>query len=113
MIPIDDAQGIIKHYAHRFGKASKLERAAIWQSCIHDFRLGSYLWHAERADLIGKTVWWLVPKHTSRANWHEIYQGQVVEVLKENVFEVQAGRKRVRVRLNRIVTFASNGKPLK
>lgn len=110
LIPRDEVNFLIANYRNKFLKLKKPEeRAALWQMVIHDFRIGCYLWHLEPEDCIGKTIWWITLKHTKYVRWYEVCQGVVTDV-HNDAFFVQAGKKKVTVRMNHLLAMAGPGK---
>lgn len=101
---------LLDRYQKEFSRVKKpLERVALWQKIIHEFRIRCYLWHLEPEDCIGKAIWWITPKHTKYARWYEVRQGVVTEV-HNGVFFVQAGKKNVTVRMKYVLAMARPGK---
>lgn len=110
LIPRDEADYLIAKYCYKFLKAKKpQERVVVWQKVIHEFRVGSYLWHLEPEDCVGKAIWWITPKHTKYASWHEVCQGVVIGV-QNDMFFVQAGKKNVTVRMKHLLAMSDAGK---
>ena len=110
LIPRDEVNLLIAKYRNNFLKLKKPEeRAALWQMVIHDFRIGCYLWHLEPEECIGKTIWWITPKHTKYVRWYEVCQGVVTDV-HNGVFFVQAGKKKVTIRMKHLLAMAGPGK---
>lgn len=110
LIPRDEADCLIAKYRNKFLKAKNhQERVALWQKVIHEFRLRCYLWHLEPEDCIGKTIWWLTPKHTKYARWYEVCQGVVTQA-HNGVFFVQAGKKCITVRMKRLLAMTGLGR---
>ena len=110
LIPRDEVNFLIAKYRNKFLKLKKPEeRAALWQMVIHDFRIGCYLWHLEPEDCIGKTIWWITPKHTKYVRWYEVCQGVVTDV-HNDVFFVQAGKKNLTIKMKHLLAMAGPGK---
>lgn len=110
LIPRDEADYLIAKYRNKFLKAKKpQECAVVWQKVIHEFRIGSYLWHLEPEDCIGKTIWWITPKRVKHARWYEVCQGVVTDT-HNDAFFVQAGKKNVTVRMKHLLAMAGPGK---
>lgn len=110
LIPRDEADYLIAKYRNKFLKAKKpQERAALWQKLIRGFRIGCYLWHLEPEDCIGKTIWWITPKHTKYVRWYEVCQG-IVKDVRNDVFFVHAGKKNVTVRMKHLLAMSGHRK---
>lgn len=110
LIQRDEVDYLISKYRIKFLKAKKQqERSAIWQELIHEFRIGCYLWHMGPEDCTGKAIWWITPKRTKYARWYEVCQGVVTDV-HDNVFLVQAGKKKVTVRMKHLLAMAGPGR---
>lgn len=106
LIPRAEADYLIAKYRDKFLKTKNIqERAAVWQKVIHEFRIGCYLWHMEPGDCIGKTIWWITPKHAKYARWYEVCQG-IVKDVRNDVFFVHAGKKNVTVRMSHILAMS-------
>ena len=110
LIPRDEVDYLTAKYRYKFLKTKKIqERAALWQKVIHEFRIGCYLWHMEPEDCIGKTIWWLTPKHSKYARWYEVCQG-IVEDVRNDVFFVPAGKRKITVRMKHLLAMAGPGR---
>lgn len=106
LIPRDEADYLIAKYHYKFLKTKNIQEcAAVWQKVIHEFRIGCYLWHMEPGDCIGKTIWWITPKHTKYARWYEVCQG-IVKDVRNDVFFVHAGKKNVTVRMRHLLAMS-------
>lgn len=106
LIPRDEVDYLIAKYRYKFLKTKKIqERAALWQKVIHEFKIGCYLWHMEPEDCIGKTIWWLTPKHAKYARWYEVCQG-IVKDVRNDVFFVHAGKKNITVRMKHLLAMS-------
>lgn len=106
LISLQEVDYLLSRYQTEFTKAKNpQERVALWQKLIHEFRVRCYLWHLEPEYCVGKAIWWIKPKHTKYARWHEVCQGVVTDV-HDNVFFVQAGKKNVTVRMKHLLAMA-------
>lgn len=106
LIPRAEVDYLIAKYRDKYLKTKNIqERAAVWQKVIHEFRIGCYLWHMEPGDCIGKTIWWITPKHAKYARWYEVCQG-IVEDVRNDAFFVHAGKKNVTVRMRHLLAMS-------
>lgn len=103
-----DSELILDRYRNKLPIAkTALDRQGLWAKMIHDFRISCYLWHFNaKDDLLGYRVYWLVPKRTKYARWHEVCQGVVTDAHSDTHFEVQGNNgKTVNVRLKSVLAF--------
>lgn len=110
LIPRAEVDYLIAKYRDKFLKTKNIqERAAVWQKVIHEFRIGCYLWHMEPGDCIGRTIWWITPKHAKYARWYEVCQG-IVKGVRNDAFFVHAGKKNATVRMRHLLAMSGPGK---